>query len=103
MEVANLSRSLRRLATSGRSTKSRRLRATSRAGQAVLHTLCCMRLCLPKILRRRIFMTSPDFAGFRVRRLWPQPEIDWRLLTPVEWAHGLLAMRDYGAGRIDRE
>jgi hypothetical protein len=45
----------------------------------------------------------PDISTFRVKRLWPQPEYPWRIHTPKEWADRLLAMREYGADRIDQE
>jgi hypothetical protein len=45
----------------------------------------------------------PDIATFRVKRLWPQPEYAWKVHTPQEWADRLLAMREYGASRIDEE
>lgn len=34
-----------------------------------------------------------DIKSFRVRRLWPEPEFDWRTLTPEEWAKELLEVR----------
>jgi hypothetical protein len=34
-----------------------------------------------------------DIDRFRVRRIWPFPEHEWRELTPVEWAQGLLQIR----------
>jgi len=30
-----------------------------------------------------------DVESFRVKRLWPRPEREWRTLTPHEWAHAL--------------
>jgi hypothetical protein len=45
----------------------------------------------------------PDIATFRVKRLWPQPEYTWKILTPKEWADGLLLIRAYGARKVDRE
>ena len=42
-----------------------------------------------------------DIERFRVRRLWPQPEREWRELTPGEWATGLLRIREWSARRVD--
>lgn len=42
-----------------------------------------------------------DIDAFRVQRLWPFPEHDWRLLTPAQWAQGLLQVRSWSAARID--
>ena len=42
-----------------------------------------------------------DIAAFRVRRLWPKPENAWRELTPEQWAHGLLRIRQWTAKRLD--
>lgn len=45
----------------------------------------------------------PDIAGFRVRRVWPQPEPAWRELSPAEWARALLQIREWAAARLDIE
>lgn len=42
-----------------------------------------------------------DISMFRVKRLWPNPERDWRRLTPQEWAAGLLKMRQWCGGKLD--
>jgi hypothetical protein len=44
-----------------------------------------------------------DIDQFRVRRLWPSPERDWRTLNPLEWAEALLQIREWAAVRYDRE
>ena len=36
---------------------------------------------------------QPDIASFRVRRLWPEPETKWCVLTPRQYAQMLLRMR----------
>jgi len=41
-----------------------------------------------------------DIEAFRVRRIWPAPEHDWRSLTPKEWAKGLLQVRAWSADRM---
>lgn len=43
----------------------------------------------------------PDISSFRVKRLHPSPEFQWRVLTPQEWADTLLIMRRWKAKRID--
>ncbi|MBI4293639.1 MAG: hypothetical protein HY661_19355 [Betaproteobacteria bacterium] len=45
----------------------------------------------------------PDIAQFRVRRMWPRPEREWRTLTPAEWAEALLQIRAWSTRRLDRE
>ncbi len=44
-----------------------------------------------------------DISSFRVKRLWPRPEYDWRIRTPQEWAEALLRMREWGADALDKE
>jgi len=36
-----------------------------------------------------------DIEGFRVKRVWPRPEANWRSLTPSEWADALVQIRDW--------
>ncbi|CAM8845102.1 RES domain-containing protein [Burkholderia pseudomallei] len=36
-----------------------------------------------------------DVESFRVMRIWPRPERTWRVLTPEQWARGLVAIRDW--------
>lgn len=42
-----------------------------------------------------------DIERFRVRRLWPSPERQWRTLNPLEWADALLQIREWAARRFD--
>jgi len=42
-----------------------------------------------------------DIAQFRVKRLHPNPEKNWRILTPEQWANALLKMRLWAAKKID--
>lgn len=44
-----------------------------------------------------------DIESFRVKRLWPQTENKWRVLTPGEWTETLLKMRKWQAERLDKE
>lgn len=44
-----------------------------------------------------------DVRSFRIRRLWPRPESRWRVLTPKQWADGLLRIREWAAKRLDQE
>lgn len=46
--------------------------------------------------------TWNDIESFRIKRLYPEPEKDWRTLSPKEWAEGLLKIRKVGARVIDR-
>ena len=40
----------------------------------------------------------PDIERFRIMRLWPKPEKEWRTLSPREYAEVLLKMRDCQVG-----
>lgn len=44
-----------------------------------------------------------DIESFRVKRLWPKPEYQWRTLTPQEWSETLLKMRKWQAKKVDKE
>jgi hypothetical protein len=44
-----------------------------------------------------------DISRFRIRRVHPKPERNWRELTPGEWAAGLVAIRAWSAKRLDLE
>lgn len=44
-----------------------------------------------------------DIEHFRVRRVWPDPDQDWTMLSPQQWAERLLVIRARGAARLDRE
>jgi hypothetical protein len=44
-----------------------------------------------------------DISGFRVKRLWPDPEHEWRSLSPQEWASALLRIRSWQARKLDQE
>lgn len=37
-----------------------------------------------------------DIKAFRIKRLYPEPENEWRKLTPQEWSEGLLKIREFG-------
>lgn len=43
-----------------------------------------------------------DIVSFRVKRLYPNPENNWRILAPQEWAEALLKIRRWGASQIDK-
>ena len=45
----------------------------------------------------------PDIARFRIRRLWPNPEPEWRVVSPQQWAEALLRVRSWKAAKLDRE
>lgn len=44
-----------------------------------------------------------DIAWFRIGRLWPNPEPEWRVVSPQEWAEALLRVRSWKAAKLDRE
>ena len=43
----------------------------------------------------------PDIAQFRIKRLWPRPDKEWRYLEPSDWAKALLQIRAWSAKRLD--
>lgn len=43
----------------------------------------------------------PDISQFRIKRLWPKPDREWRQLEPNEWAHALLKIRAWSARKFD--
>lgn len=45
--------------------------------------------------------TAADIERFRIKRLWPHPEMNWRTLTPEQWAVGLLKIRTWATRRLD--
>lgn len=47
--------------------------------------------------------TQVDIERFRVRRLWPSPQREWRTLNPLEWAEALVQIREWAARRFDLE
>ncbi|MBN9698301.1 MAG: hypothetical protein J0L85_21140 [Zoogloea sp.] len=46
-------------------------------------------------------LSQPDILMFRVRRIWPQPEAAWRMLTPRSWAEALLQIRRWACAKLD--
>ncbi|CAE6862152.1 hypothetical protein R69658_07672 [Paraburkholderia aspalathi] len=42
-----------------------------------------------------------DIESFRVRRMWPQPEPGWRILTPTQWARALVQIRGWQMRRFE--
>lgn len=47
--------------------------------------------------------THWDIDQFRVKRLWPRPDAEWRSLSPEEWAAALLQIRAWAAQRLDAQ
>jgi hypothetical protein len=47
--------------------------------------------------------TWQDIQQFRVKRLHPNPEKDWRILEPSDWAQTLLKLRSWSAKKLDDE
>ena len=47
-------------------------------------------------------MKCMDIESFRVKRLYPKTEYEWRTLTPQQYAEMLLTMRQWSSGNIDR-
>lgn len=44
-----------------------------------------------------------DIKQFRIKRLHPQYEHNWRTMDPKEWALNLIKLRDWQAKKIDKE
>lgn len=47
--------------------------------------------------------TWPDIRGFRVRRVYPEPETTWARATPAAWCKRLVQIRRGTASRLDDE
>jgi len=45
----------------------------------------------------------PDIAGFRVKRLHPKPQSEWKVYTPTEWATFLVRLRQRVGEILDQE
>jgi hypothetical protein len=41
-----------------------------------------------------------DIDAFRVKRVWPKPEPEWRNLSPQQWAEALVNIRDWQLRRF---
>ncbi len=46
---------------------------------------------------------APDLEGFRVKRVWPAPESEWRSLSPSAWAEALVRIRSWQTKKLDQE
>lgn len=76
---------------------------------ATVTTKLAVRADLPcyVVLYRLADSTSPadtrwkDIAEFRVKRLHPKPDNDWRTFSPQEWAEALLKLRKWKAAKLD--
>jgi len=42
----------------------------------------------------------PDIIRFRIKRLWPDPEAEWRRMKPAEYAARLRRAREWSARRL---
>lgn len=42
-----------------------------------------------------------DIDQFRVRRIWPEPETGWKIMSPGEWAETLCRIRQWAATPLD--
>ena len=42
-----------------------------------------------------------DIKSFRVKRIWPEPESEWKCMSPGEWANELLKIRRWAADPLD--
>jgi hypothetical protein len=45
--------------------------------------------------------SASDIVRFRVKRLWPDPESEWRRLSPWQWCRELEGVRDGEASRLE--
>lgn len=46
---------------------------------------------------------AADIEAFRVKRVWPSPESDWRDLSPEAWALALVRIRNWQSRKIDQD
>lgn len=44
----------------------------------------------------------PDISSFRVRRIWPEPETAWEVISPAEWARRLVQLREWCTKKLDQ-
>jgi hypothetical protein len=44
-----------------------------------------------------------DIRSFRFRRIWPEPETEWEICSPREWAQKLVSLRDWTARKLDQQ
>lgn len=44
----------------------------------------------------------PDISSFRVRRIWPEPETAWEIISPAEWARRLVQLRGWCTKKLDQ-
>jgi hypothetical protein len=44
-----------------------------------------------------------DIAHFRVKRIWPHPESNWRELQPAEWAQALVRIRGWQLRKFEKQ
>lgn len=42
-----------------------------------------------------------DIDRFRVKRLWPRPELGWRVMSPAQWARALVQIRGWQLRRFE--
>lgn len=45
----------------------------------------------------------PDIDSFRIKRLTPNADADWRILTPHQWAEALVSIRAFSAKKLDEQ
>ena len=64
---------------------------------------CFVVLYTPATTQNPADPTWRDIASFRVKRLHPEEERAWRILTPRQWAECLLSMRQWKAQQVDAE
>lgn len=61
------------------------------------------------VLYRQASVANPcdpralDIASFRVRRIHPRPESEWRTLPPAAFAEAIIQIRAWSARRLDAE
>lgn len=60
-------------------------------------------LYAPAMYRNPADPSQQDIERFRVKRLWPTPEREWRVLNPLEWAEALVQIRAWAARRLGQE
>ncbi len=42
-----------------------------------------------------------DIHSFRAKRIWPEPETEWKKFSPAEWANELVKIRELSARTLD--
>jgi len=72
---------------------------TKLAQRSGLPCYCVLYKCSKKV--NPADPTWPDIDYFRIKRVWPKPDKNWRIVQPNEWADALIKIRSWASIKID--